>query len=297
MKWWHIIIIVVVLVLAGAFVGLSIYLGNSTTTVERVPVEENPTDLGLAYEDIEFTSHDDALTLRGWYLPAGDSECIIIMVHGGDMHRADPSIGMLDIAVALVEHDYNVLMFDLRGHGESGGERMSAGYYEKNDLLGAIEFSKGRGFERIGVLGFSMGGATTLMTAAESDDIDCIASDSSFADLADIMGREFKARSGFPEFFLSPVLTMVKIIYGVDFKAVKPVAAVPEISPRPIFFIHGAEDTFVPTEHVHRLAEAADNPRNELWIVPGAGHVKSYMTVPDDYIGKITGFFDGVLKQ
>ncbi len=296
MKWWQISTIVVVFVLVSAYVGLSIYLGNSTTRVERVPVDESPADLGLDYEDVEFASHDDALTLRGWYLPVKDSDGIIITVHGGESHRADPSIGMLDIAAALVEHNYNVLMFDLRGHGESDGNRMSAGYYEKNDLLGAVEFSKDRGFERIGVLGFSMGGATALMTAAESSDIDCVVSDSAYADLADIMGREFKARSGFPEFFLSPVLAMVKLIYDVDFRVIKPVEAVPQISPRPVFFIHGADDTFVPTEHVHRLAEASDNPRNELWIAPGAEHVRSYLTNPDDYISKITGFFDAVLR-
>jgi fermentation-respiration switch protein FrsA (DUF1100 family) len=261
-----------------------------------VPVEENPADLGLGYEDIEFTSREDSLTLRGWYLSAEDGDSIIIMVHGGEMHRADPSIGMLDIAAALVKSDYNVLMFDLRGHGESDGDRMSAGYYERNDLLGAVDFVKDRGFERIGVLGFSMGAATALMAASESDDIDCVVSDSCYADLADIMGREFKARSGFPEFFLSPVLAMVELIYDVDFRAVKPMAAVPLISPRPVFFIHGAEDTFVPTEHVHRLVEACDNPHHELWVAPGAEHVRSYMTSPDDYIIKITGFFDGVLR-
>ncbi|MBN1177078.1 MAG: alpha/beta hydrolase [Dehalococcoidales bacterium] len=296
MKWWQITTIVVVFVLAGAYVGLSIHLGNIATRVERVPVEESPGDLGLDYEDVEFTSYDNALTLRGWYLPAKDSDGIIIMVQGGESHRADPSIGMLDIAAALVEHDYHVLMFDLRGHGESDGKRMSAGYFEKNDLLGAIEYSKDRGFERIGVLGFSMGGATALMTGAESSDIDCIVSDSAYTDLADIMGREFKARSGFPEFFLSPVLTMVNLIYDVDFRDIKPVEAVPQISPRPIFFIHGAEDTFVPTEHVHRLAEASANSRNELWIAPGAEHVRSYMTNPDEYISKITGFFNAVLR-
>ena len=296
MKWWQITILAVAFVVLVAYVGLSIYLGNTTTAVERVPVEESPADLALDYEDIEFTSYEDVLTLRGWYLPAEDRDCLIIMVHGGESHRADPSIGMLDIAAGLVEHDYNVLMFDLRGHGESDGNRMSAGYYEKNDLLGAIEFAKGRGFERIGVLGLSMGGATALMTAAESSDIDCVVSDSAYADLADIMGREFKARSGFPEFFLSPVLAMVNLFYDVDFRDIKPVEAVPQISPGPIFFIHGAEDTFVPTEHVHRLAEASTNPRNELWIAPGAEHVRSYLTNPDDYISKVTGFFDAVLK-
>jgi fermentation-respiration switch protein FrsA (DUF1100 family) len=217
-------------------------------------------------------------------------------VHGAEANRADPNVGMLDIAAELVAHDYNVLMFDLRGHGESDGKRISAGYHERKDLLGAIDFIKGRGFEHIGVLGFSMGAATALMTAAENTDIDGVVADSSYADLADIMEREFKSRTGFPGFFLSPVLSAVRLMYGVDFKAVKPVASVPLISPRPILFIHGAEDTFIPLEHAYRLYEASRNPGDELWIAPHAEHVKAYVTNPAEYIIQITTFFDGALK-
>ncbi len=296
MRWWIKLIIAFVFVVLVVYVGISVYLGNSMTRVERIPVEESPAGIALEYEDIEFPSRDAELTMRGWYLASAGSDCIIIMVHGGDMHRADPDINMLGVAAGLVKHKYNVLMFDLRGHGESDGERISAGYFEKNDLLGAVDFAIGLGFERIGVLGFSMGGATALMAAADSPDIDCIVADSCFADLADIMEWEFKARSGFPGYFLSPVLSMVDLLYGVDFTAVRPVAAVPLISPRPILFIHGAEDTFIPLEHAHRLYQASSGTQNELWIAPGAEHVRAYVADPAGYIDRITAFFDAALK-
>jgi len=51
------------------------------TKVERVPIEENPESLGLRYEDVSFSRRDNELTLRGWYLPAQNSEQVIIMVH------------------------------------------------------------------------------------------------------------------------------------------------------------------------------------------------------------------------
>ena len=178
MKWWLKAIIGIVVLVIVAFLGLSAYLGASATRVERVAIEGSPANKGLTFEDVSFLSKSDGLTLRGWYLPSQDSEQIIIMLHGGEMHRADPSIDMLGIAAELIDNGYNVLMFDMRGHGESEGERLSAGYHERKDLLGAIDFVKGRGFERIGVLGFSMGGATALMTAAESTDIDCVVADS-----------------------------------------------------------------------------------------------------------------------
>ena len=296
MKWLLRIVIGVVVIVVIAFVGLSAYLGHTLTKVERIAITESPADLGLDYEDIEFPSRDDQLTICGWYLPAEDSDAVIILVHGGESNRADSSIGMLSLAADLIEHDYHVVMFDQRGHGESDGERLSIGYHEKKDVLGAVDFLRGRGFEQIGVLGFSMGGAATLLAAAEDDNIDGVIIDSCFADMAGIMEREFAERTSAPGFFLTPILFMIDLMYGVDFKAVKPYESVPEIAPRPILFIHGEADDFVPIDHAHRLYEASRNPDDTLWLVPGADHVKAYSTHPAEYISRITEFFDSILK-
>jgi len=296
MKWWLKLGLALILIVVIAILGISGFLGHSMTKVERVPIEETPALLGLKYEDVSFSSRDDELTLRGWYLPAQNSEQVVIMVHGGEGHRADASIGMLDIASGLVEHGYNVLMFDLRGHGESDGNMMSAGYYEKKDVLGAIDYVKERGFEHIGVLGFSMGAATALMATAENGDIDAVVADSSFADLKDMMAPEFSKRTKFPTFFLPPLLFMVKLMYGVDFNAIKPVELVSKIAPRPVLFIHGELDEIVPLEHAYRLQQASENPQNQLWVVPDAEHVRAYVMQPEEYMKKITAFFDEVLR-
>jgi fermentation-respiration switch protein FrsA (DUF1100 family) len=296
MKWWLKVIIGLVVLIIIAFLGLSAYLGASATSIERASVTLSPADLGLEYEDISFTSREDHLTLYGWFLPTPGSEQVIIMLHGAESNRSDPGVGMLDIAAGLAANGYNILMFDFRGHGESEGDRLSAGYHERKDLWGAVDYVQERGFESIGVLGFSMGAATALMGAAEDTDIDCVVADSSFADMAGIMEREFTERTGAPGFLMKPVLFMVKIMYGVDFAAVKPVENVPEIAPRPIFFIHGEEDEFVPLDHAYRLYEASENPDDMLWVVPGADHVKAYLTRPVEYIDKVTAFFDNTLK-
>jgi fermentation-respiration switch protein FrsA (DUF1100 family) len=296
MKWWLKVIISIVAVAILAFIGISVFLGFSVTRVVRVPVEENPAALGLQYEDISFLSRDDALTLRGWFLPAAGSDKVVIMLHGGEMHRADPSIDMLGIAADLVHHDYNVLMFDFRGHGESEGNRMSAGYHEQKDLLGAIDYVKGRSFEHIGALGFSMGAATALLVAATNNDIDAVVSDSSFADMADMIKSEFAKRTKFPKFFLTPVLFVVKIFFGVDLNAVRPVEAVAKIAPRPILFIHSAGDTFVPLDDAYKLLDAARNPEDELWVAPNADHVQAYLKNKTEYIDRVTSFFGEALK-
>jgi fermentation-respiration switch protein FrsA (DUF1100 family) len=297
MKWWLKAIIGIVVLVIVIILGVSAYLGGVATRVDREPITLNPADLGLEYEDITFPSREDHMILHGWFLPSPESEQVIIMLHGAESNRTDPDINAMGIAVKLVASGYNVLMFDFRGHGESEGERLSAGYHEIKDLWGAVDFVQERGFEKIGVLGFSMGAATALMGAAEEPDIDCVIADSSFADMGGIMEREFTNRTRFPGYFITPVLFMIKIMYGVDFTEVKPVEYVPKIAPRPILFIHGEKDDFVPLEHARRLYEASQNPADALWIVPGAEHVKGYITSPEEYINRITAFFDSVLKE
>jgi len=295
-KWWLKVILAVVLAAIAAFLGISVYLGHSMTAIERLPVTETPAICGLDYEEISFPSRVDELTLYGWYLPAEDGDEVIIMVHGAEQHRADPGVKMLDIACGLVGHGYSVLMFDLRGHGESDGDRMSAGYYEVRDLGGAVDYVVGLGFEDIGVLGFSMGAVTAIMTAADCDEIDAIVADSAYADLNDILEPQFAERTSFPTFFLRPLLFMVKMMYGIDFTSIKPVEVVGNIAPRPILFIHGELDDTVPVAHAYSLYEAAGNPLDELWIVPDVGHVEAYIIYPEDYMDRVTAFFDDALR-
>ena len=296
MKKWLRVGLSIVLAVVVIFVGISAYMGYTLTRVQRVPLTENPSVKGLTYEDVAFPSMDKDLTLRGWFLPGNATYPAIIMVHGNGYSRDDPTIGTLDIGAQLVQIGYNVLMFDLRGYGESDGSTVGGGYLEKRDLEGAVAYVKSRGFERIGVIGFSLGAVTALLAAAEDQDINAVVSDSSFADLNDLMKPEFEKRTkGAPLIFLRPILFMIKVLYGVDFAAIRPVAVVSEISPRPILFIHGSLDATIPVSHASRLFEAAQNPQDELWIVPEAGHTQAYKMRPAEYMQKVTDFFSAAL--
>jgi dienelactone hydrolase len=53
-------------------------------------------------------------------------------------------------------------MFDFRAHGRTAA---SSGYLERQDALAAVEFLRARGIERIGLLGFSMGGSVAMLSA------------------------------------------------------------------------------------------------------------------------------------
>lgn len=279
-----------VVVGAATVLGISAYGAYSLTQFERIPIQKTPADYGLEYVDVSFSSRD-GLTLRGWWLEVGYDKPVIILVHGSERNRAEPAEKMFGIARELISHDYNVLMFDLRGHGESEGEHISAGYYERNDLLGAIDYARRRGMSKIGVLGFSMGAATSLMTVAQCEEIDAVVADSSYADVVDIIESEFSRRSSLPNFFIPIILFMAKNMYGVDFVSIKPVEAVKEIS-IPVFVIHGEQDDMVPAHHAHRLIEACQNPDSKLWILPEADHSNPCLARPEEYINKVISFFD-----
>ena len=281
---------ITIIILLCVYFGISGYMASSLTRLDRLPITENPSLFGLSYEEISFPSRVDSLTLKGWYIRVGEEQPVIIMVHGAGGNRASGST--LELAVDLVDEGYNVLMFDLRGHGESEGAHLSAGYYERHDLLGAVDYLESRGVTSIGVLGFSLGAATAILTAGEEPRISAVVSDGCFADLTEIINREATKRGGLPGWFTPGYLFMNRVMYGVDLNAVRPIDAVSKIAPRPIFFIHGASDDFVPPAHVNRLYEASNNPSNLVWIVPNAKHIEAYKIASVEYVEKVTAFFN-----
>jgi dipeptidyl aminopeptidase/acylaminoacyl peptidase len=254
-------------------------------------------------EDVTFASQQDHLQLRGWLLsrpgapvPTGPDARLIIFVHGRNGTRDDPSIGLVPIAASLVQQGYPVLTFDLRGHGESAGSRYSLGWYERRDLEGAVDWAEQRGFGQIGVFGFSMGGATALLTAAADPRIRAVALDSAYAELAPILDVQVPKASGLPPVFTPGTLLMVRLLYGYDVRAIRPVAAMAQLRDRPILILHGEADALVPVADAERLwgaryGSGSDPYRAYIHRFPGATHVGSYQSDPTTYLTRVLSFW------
>ena len=108
-------------VLLVLYIGLAVYEAKAAMAIPRLPLNDSPTSVSLDYEDVSFTSRDDSVVLRGWYIP-GKKDSVIIIVHGGFQNRLDDNVGTLGLARDLVERGYALLLFDLRGRGESEGK-------------------------------------------------------------------------------------------------------------------------------------------------------------------------------
>ena len=156
--------------------------------------------------------------------------------------------------------------------------------------------SRGIGVGRIGVWGQSFGGAAALLAAADLPEVGAVVSDAAFYDVRPLLDSEIHARTGLPPIFTPGLATAVRLFYGLDLDVIPPVLAVPRIAPRPILLIHGTADPRIPVEHAYHLRAATRGPADELWLVPGAGHVLSFATEPEAYAAKVLGLFDRALE-
>ena len=188
-----------VVLLTAAYMVLSYFVATGVTSAERKEQDGHPTDYGLEYEEVEFLSRKGDVTLQGWHLPATDDGPSVIFVHGISSTRSGGDA--IEIAAHLVKDGFDVLLFDLRAHGSSGGDKITGGINEAQDVLGAYDFllSRGASPDRIGVLGMSMGAGTSVLAVAEEPRIKGLVVDSPYADVSELVAYEIGRKTPIPE--------------------------------------------------------------------------------------------------
>ncbi|MCF0199691.1 MAG: alpha/beta hydrolase, partial [Bacteroidaceae bacterium] len=63
----------------------------------------------------------------------------------------------------------------------------------------------------------------------------------------------------------------------------------------PMLFIHGDNDTYVPTSMIYPLYEAHPGPK-EMWLAPGSEHADAYKDHPEEYTAKVKAFVDQYIQ-
>ena len=293
---WGLLAASVLLLLAYA--GASYVVASGVTSDERGPLDDHPDNHGLEYIDVEFQSRVDRIPLKGWWIPGRESGATVIMVHGITSNRA--SDNALGVAARLRKLGYNLLLFDQRAHGESGGERISGGYHERRDLGGAIDFLKSRGVPEssMGVLGMSMGAGTTLLTLPGEPGIRAAVLDSPYASADDLIAFEVARTTFFPEWvapvFIPGAKVFARALYGINVDALTPEQSAAELD-YPVLIIHGTADTRVPYQHGLRVHAAAPEG-SVLWSLEGVDHVDAFAEEPDEYIRRVHSYFSQRLR-
>ena len=298
--------------LSFAYAGASTYIATLVVQQKPLALAGTPAQYGLDYRNVEFPAAVDHLMIRGWFipgvLPGGQqtSSRVLIMVHGAYQNRTDPAAGLLALSSAMAQQGFAVLVFDMRGTGQSAPAPFSLGYFEQRDVLGAYDFLRsgplpypalGRP-KSIGGWGVSMGAITLLLAAAQAPAIQAIVADSAYPDIAPILEREIPKEGNLPDFFTPGALAAAKVLYGIDFYHVKPGDVVASLAPRPLLFIQGAADTYNPPSNLGVLvrdAMAAPNANVQSWLVPGAAHAQAYHVEGTVYVDRLVSFYTAAL--
>jgi len=296
-RWpWALLMRVAACLLLAAVVcsGVGGYVAWTLTHPARKPVNILPS---TAYQDVTFPSRVDKLQLSGWLLDAGSSKTII-EVHGYRDNRLQTQVPAMDVAEQLVHDGYNFLMFDLRDSGLSQGSQTTIGVFEQRDVAGAVDYVKslGRAGQHVALLGFSMGAATALIVAGQDPRVEAVIADSPFADLYPYLEDNLPVWSHLPAFPSTPLILGIEpAITGADPHQSDPIRWVPKIR-APILFIHGLADNSIPYNNSQQLRAAAANPADQLWLVPGADHIKSFKTDPRGYWAHVLPFLSAALR-
>jgi len=218
------------------------------------------------------------------------------MLHGRGGNRAADEA--LEKASILHQHNYDLLMFDLRAHGQSGSDRYSLGVWETRDLEGALNYLKDKGYSEFGTYGISMGGGTSLLAAPDHPEIKALMVDSTYADLPALIDQKLPDYSGLPGLFNPGVLFMGKVMFGLDFSEAKPADIVSKLGDRPIFQVYSKDgDKTVPLEQHYALqAAGAKDPNFSTWAAPGSGHVDAFPNNKEEYAKRMAEFYGKYLK-
>jgi alpha-beta hydrolase superfamily lysophospholipase len=199
--------------------------------------------------------------LEGWKVPAvGPVRGTVVYLHGVADNRGS-SLG----AARLTERGFDVVAYDSRAHGNSGGGACTYGFYEKRDLSRVLDLID-RG--PIVVIGSSLGAAVALQAAADDHRIKAVVAAEPFSDLETI------ARERAPTFLTKGSIKKAFAIAEEQGKFsvadVSPVRAASRLH-IPVLLLHGTVDRETHPSHSQRIFDALAGPK-QLILVPGAGH-------------------------
>jgi len=285
-----------VLLVVGIAVVVPVALMWARVHPRRVALDDDPGRHGLRYEDVAFASPLDGTTLRGWYIhaPRPNGRAVVI-VPGIDDNRLVSGIA-LPLAADLVADGFDVLAIDLRAQGESGGDTLSFGAREQDDVLGAVAFARAHGARHVTVLGFSMGAAAAMLAAARSPDVEALVLDSAFARWSDTLSEQLRSGWHLPAPAVGYALFLYRALSGTDPEAVAPADVIDALAARPMLFIAGADDPAVDPADGAAMAAAA-GPTAEYLLVPGAGHVGAYRADAAAYTARVRAFLAAAMPR
>lgn len=228
---------------------------------------------------------DDGVRIEAHHDP-GPDRLAVVVAHGLTGSWRRPAVRRAARALTRVG---GVVSFDFRGHGRSGG-RSTVGDREVHDLAAAVEWARKLGYQRVAIVGFSMGAAVALRYAARCEGA-----------LAAVV-----AVSGPSRWYYRDTLAMRRVHWMIEKRLGRltgrvwrrtriaasgwqpvpepPDVAAARVAPTPLLVVHGDADALFPVDHGQALYDAAREPKH-LWIERGFGHAEN--AAPPELLDRI----------
>jgi len=242
---------------------------------------------GMSEDKVEVSlTSFDGTQLKGLYFPSKNGAAVIVQ-HGYGGHRG----AVMHIAHMLYQQGFGVVTMDLRAHGKSGGELVTFGRDESKDMQFVFDFLKNRAEvdpEKIGIYGWSLGGATVLLHGALNNQVKAVVADSPF-DAINIENMQEFTDAFWPLPSLIKYFSSVRS--GVDFEQEAPIAHLETYQNKPLFVLIAGADTVVEAGSGERLVEAINNPNVQIWREPTFGHVRFSFDAPEKFATDVGAFF------
>lgn len=289
---YQIIFLVLVVLVAGYF-SISFFIADALTAATPNPTDDSPNFVASNVSNITFPAAD-GIKLHGWFYQntnANANKRIIIQVVGIGQNRSNDGYYGLFISHDLYEHGYSILLYDPR---ESGNPptRNDLGQTRGNDVLGAVQFAKEKGYapQNIGIIADSLGTVAILMVVDKLNDIGPIVIDSGIARMQPEAKLLMSREHGVPSFFFPGTFLMARIFYHLDLTNINPIDHVKKVPNRVFLFLIGTNDTIVQVKDSTELQQAA-NPASKLIKFQGASHIETYRSNPTLYLQSVYTFF------
>ncbi|KAH7843153.1 hypothetical protein Vadar_013335 [Vaccinium darrowii] len=224
--------------------------------------------------------------------PEGKTLPCVIYCHGNSGCRADAS----EAAIILLPSNITVFTLDFSGSGLSGGEHVTLGWNEKDDLRAIVDHLRADGnISLIGLWGRSMGAVTSLMYGVEDPSIAGMVLDSPFSDLVDLMMElvdTYKVR--LPKFTVKFAIQYMR--RAILKKAKFDISELNTIKVAkscfvPVLLGHAVDDDFIQPHHSDRIFDVYMGDKN---IIKFEGDHNSPR--PQFYFDSINIFFHNVLQ-
>jgi dipeptidyl aminopeptidase/acylaminoacyl peptidase len=288
-----------ILLLGAAPFWMARVVTRAGTRPPDMRLKDTPADSGVPFEAVHFPAAD-GLTLSGWWIAPTSKNAIVLLSHGLFRNRVE----MLSRAVSLAKAGYGALLYDSRNHGASQKGVVSLGFYEAQDVLGGLDYIRGRTGSTAGapakivLMGVSMGAVATLRAASESNGYAALILDSPFASIRETIADHSWLFFKLPRFTFPPLfLFWFQRFAGFDVDQVDSHAAMARVQPVPLLMIASQGDRRMRPEVARQLFEESRSPMKRIEVFgQDAGHGAAARLHPGEYTEVIVGFLDKALQ-